>query len=236
MWSIGNHFLFSSFLFATFEKVSVGWSLPRFYFPFPERPNGHYTCAHTTGPTTGRTVHHHHQPTWWWTWWWLVGTHKYFIHHNRLVRSIIFAIAIRPLFFFFFFAFLKYLFSFLLQKDKRKKRDPPYFRMCARVLSLSRARVSALNIFLWTRRRAIAGVLYSLELCFSLALAPDVSCTNTHTGRKTETRYESVASFFFQKKEKKVPFKTEMIREQKKKKKKKRKMFQRRASRSEGKI
>jgi hypothetical protein len=70
--------------------------------------------------------------------------------------------------------------------------------MCARVLSLSRARVSALNLFMDSATRYWFYIPWS---CASIAcaLAPDVSCTNTHTGRKTETRYESVACFFLSK-------------------------------------
>lgn len=101
--------------------------------------------------------------------WW---TQQIFIHHNRLVRSII-----RRFFSLFFFPIFKSFLSFLKREnvslcEAERPSSFKHFLRCARVLSLSRARL-ALNLFM-------DSTLLLFELVFLQgACDPDVSCTNT---------------------------------------------------------
>lgn len=182
-----------SFLFATIEKVSVGWSLSRFYFPFPERPNGHYTCVHTHKLVQQQDARctTTNLATWWW-WWWLVGPHKYSsiiiglydpsFSLSLFVRSFFFLLLLLP-----FWNFLFLLFFF---KKRKEKRETLLIFECVRVCCHSRAPASPLWIFLWTRRRAIGSIFLGVVL-LSLVRSLRTSAVPTHTQegkRRRDTR------------------------------------------------
>lgn len=195
MWSIGNHLLFYSPLL---KRCRWGGAFRDSIFLFPSGQIATIrVCTHTTGPTTGRTVHH--QPSYMVV---VVAGRdtQIFIHHNRLVRSIIFAIAIRPLFFLLLLLpFWNFFFFFSSSKEKREKRDPPLIFECVRVCCHSRAPASPLWIFLWTRRRAIGSIFLGVVL-LSLVRSLRTSAVPTHTQegkRRRDTRVWPL--FFFQK-------------------------------------
>ena len=143
------------------------------------------------------------------------GGTRIFIHHNRLVRSII---SLSP-FVLFKNLFIYFIFPFLLKRKKKfsfgERERPSFSNVCACAVTLAHPRL-ALNLFMdsallvpsWFARRLCPG---------------HVSCTNTQEGKWRRGTVWPLL-FFPERKKKKVPFKTEMIREQKKEK---RKMFER---------
>jgi hypothetical protein len=188
-----------AFLFATFQKVSVGWSLSRFYFPFPERPNGHYTCAHTQLVQQQDARCTTNLATWWW-WWRLVGTHKYSsIIIGLYDPSFSLSLFVRSFFFFFFCLFEISFSSFLLEKRKEKRETLLLFsNVCACAVTLARPRLRFESFY--GLGDALL-VLYSLELCFYRLCARSGRQLYQHTHRKEngdEIR-ECGLFFFFQK-------------------------------------
>ncbi len=155
-------------------------------------------------------------------------THKYSSIIIGLYDPSFFAIAIRPFLllpFFFLFFFFSFLFlhkkKMCVPMQRERERPSLFSNVCACAVTLARPRL-ALNLFMDST--------LLVPSCSSLALRTSAVPTRRKENGD-DTRVWPLS--FLSPRKRKVPFKTEMIREQKKKKKK-RKMFQHGASPSEG--